>query len=173
ITALGQIDEDVMEADATLFDPTDVHMRARGKSYGAIGNHAFRAENPSSGAAIYYALNKKAGDCSLEILGPGGEVIATLEPETSKGLHVTRWDLRKSAPRASANQGRRRFRRGGSRVQPGTYTVRMTVNGAEQSHTFQVHNDPEQVSTEWIAFEDAEEELQAVFEAHAEEADRR
>ena len=45
----------------------------------------------------------------------------------------------------------------------------MTVGSEVQTQTFQVHNDPEQQTTEWIAFE--AEELQAIFDAHAEEAD--
>ncbi|MGK0481287.1 MAG: photosystem II stability/assembly factor-like uncharacterized protein, partial [Planctomycetota bacterium] len=88
ISALGQIDQDALDADAMLYEPTDVHMRARGKDRGAIGLHGFEAENPQSGAAIYYSFTKKPKDASLEVLGAGGAVVATLEVSGDRGLHV-------------------------------------------------------------------------------------
>lgn len=166
VSAMSQVTKDTMEADATLFRPTDVHLRARGKSRGRAGNHGFTATNPSSGATISYALTRRARSMSLEVLDGTGTVIATLDAPTDKGLHRVSWSLRASGSRDA--QGRRRRAR---RVGPGMYTVRMTVGDDVQTQTFEVHNDPEQQTTEWIAFEDAEEELQAVFDAHAEEAD--
>ena len=46
---------------------------------------------------------------------------------------------------------------------PGTYLVRLTVNGEAQSQSFEILNDPEQTSTEWMAFEDTQEEFEALF----------
>ena len=166
VSAMSQMSEDAMDADATLFRPTDVHLRARGKSRGRAGNHGFAATNPYEGATISYALTRRAREMALEVLDGTGAVIATLEGSTDKGLHQVQWNLRASGNRDA--QGRRRRTR---RVGPGLYTVRMTVGGEVQTRTFEVHNDPEQQTTEWIAFEDAEEELQAIFDAHAEEAD--
>ncbi len=92
---------------------------------------------------------------------------ARLEAETKKGLHLVTWDLR----RASGGQPSGRRRRA-SRVEPGTYMARLTVDGDVQTASFEVHNDPEQQSTEWIAFEDEEEALEALFEANSAEAER-
>ena len=167
ISALGQITADVLEAEATLFQPTNVHMRARAKSRGAIGNHAFQATNPRTGAGIMYAFTKTPKEASLEILGAGGNVLATLDVADSKGLHLTEWNLRQQSQAPST--GRRRRAR---RVSPGVYTVRLTVNGVVQTQTFEVHNDPEQASTEWIAYEDESEELEALFEANSKATER-
>ncbi len=167
ISALGQITEEVLEADATLFEPTDVHMRARAKSRGGIGNHAFRGTNPRSGAAIMYAFNKTPKDATLEIIGGDGSVLATLEVAEEKGLHVAEWNLRQQSQ--SRSTGRRRRAR---RVSPGVYTAKLTVSGQSQSHSFEVHNDPEQATTEWIAFEDEREELEALFEANSKAGER-
>ncbi|QDV06185.1 Serine protease Do-like HtrA [Planctomycetes bacterium Poly30] len=167
VSALRQIDKEVLEADATLLEPTDVHMRARGKDRGTIGLHAFQATNPTEGAAIYYSFTKKPKDATLEILGAGGNVVATLDVAEDRGLHLARWDLRQSS--GAQESGRRRRAR---RVGPGVFTARLSVNGTVQTQTFEVHNDPEQQTTEWIAFEDEEEELQALFEANSAEAER-
>merc|ERR1739841_119641 len=128
-----------MDADATLFRPTDVHLRARGKSRGRAGNHGFAATNPYEGATISYALTRRAREMALEVLDGTGAVIATLEGSTDKGLHQVQWNLRASGNRDA--HGRRRRTR---RVGPGLYTVRMTVGGEVQTRTFEVHNDPEQ-----------------------------
>ena len=168
ISALGQITSEVLEAEATLFKPTDVYMRARGKSRGTIGNHAFRAENPRSGAGLMYAFTKTPKDASLEILGAGGTVIASLEVADSKGLHLAEWNLRRSSTEPSSGRRRRRL----PRVGPGVYTVRLTFNGDVQTQTFEVHNDPEQTTTEWIAFEEQNEELEAAFEANSKDGEK-
>ena len=168
---IGQMTEDVLEADATLLDPADVHLQSRGKSYGRTGNHVFTAENPSSGAGIGYVLNKRARDITLEVLDVEGKVVATLEADGSKGLHIVNWNLRAASSQPSGQeQGRRR--RGARRVSPGTYCVRLTVGGSTQVQTFEILNDPAKLTTEWIAFEDAEEELQALFDEVSAESDR-
>lgn len=167
ISAMSQITKDTLDADVTLFRPTDVHLRARGKSRGRAGNHGFEATNPSTGAALTYALTRRSRDLTLEVLDGTGTVIATLDAPTDKGLHRVEWNLRASGNRAA--QGRRRRTR---RVGPGPFTVRLTAGGDVQTQTFEVHNDPEQQTTEWIAFEDAEEELQALFEENSAAAEK-
>jgi hypothetical protein len=55
---------------------------------------------------------------------------------------------------------------------PGVYVVRMTAGGAVQTQSFEIHNDPKQATTEWIAFEEAEEELQRLFDENAAASER-
>ncbi|MEM6571176.1 MAG: PDZ domain-containing protein [Planctomycetota bacterium] len=167
---IGQMNEDVMEADATLFDPTDVHLQSRGRSHGRTGNHVFTAENPYSGAVLGYVLNKRSRDIALEVLDVEGKVVASLDADGAKGFHRVQWNLRRSSAGASSGQRGRRSR--ARRVAPGTYCVRLTVDGVAQMKTFEVHNDPAQPTTEWIGFEDAEEDLQRQFDEQAAAADK-
>ena len=169
VGAISQMTDEVMEADATLMKPTDVHLMARGKRHGQTGNHLFLGSNPESGVAISYVLNRRARDLSLEVLDASGNVVANLDADDAKGMHTVRWNLRRSG---ASSGGDRRSRRGGRRATPGVYTVRMTAGGHVQTHSFEVHNDPGQTTTEWIAFEEAEEELQRLFDEVAEESER-
>jgi len=166
VGAISQMTEAIMEADATLLKPTDVHLMARGKRHGQTGNHLFTGTNPEQGATISYVLNRRARDLTMEILDSAGNVISTLEADGSKGMHSVRWNLRRSGN----NSGR--SRRGSRRSTPGVYVVRMTAGGAVQTQSFEVHNDPKQTSTEWIAFEEAEEELQRQFDENSAASER-
>ena len=166
VGAISQMTEEVMEANATLLKPTDVHLMARGKRHGQTGNHLFTGTNPEQGAAISYVLNRRARDLKLEILDSEGALVSTLDADDSKGLHTVRWNLRRSG--GSSGRGRRSARRS----TPGVYVVRMTAGGAVQTQSFEVHNDPQQSSTEWIAFEEAEEELQRKFDENSAASER-
>ena len=159
---MGQMNEEVVDEKAHLFKPADVHLRARGKSRGSVGNQGFRATNPVSGAYVTYSLKTRARDFSLEVLGPDGSVVATIDAPNERGLHRVIWNLRAQTP-SDGSSRRRRARR----VSPGQYLIRMTAGEASQTQMIEIHNDPEMQTTEWIAFEDAEEELQALFEANA------
>lgn len=156
VTAYSQMSKDLLEEDAVLFAPKDVHLRARARSHGRQGNHGFVGQNPYSGAEFAF-LKMAKGPAVLEVLDATGKVVRTLEPEDQKGLTVVRWDLRTG----SQGEGRRRRR---PRVSPGTYRVRLMHGGQEHGvETFTIHNDPEMSTTEWTAFEDAEEEFEALF----------
>ena len=154
------------EADATLLKPTDVHLMTRGKRHGQTGNHLFTGTNPEPGAAISYVLNRRARDLTMEVLDGEGNVISTLDADGSKGMHTVRWNLRRSG----GNSGR--GRRGSRRSTPGVYVVRMTAGGAVQTQSFEVHNDPDQATTEWISFEEAEAELQRQFDENSAASER-
>lgn len=162
ISHMGQMSKEVAGEKAFLFSPADVHLRARGKSRGSVGNQGFRATNPASGALVTYSLKTQARDFSLEVVGPDGSVVATIDAPNERGLHRVLWNLRAQSP-GDENGRRRRARR----VSPGKYMIRLTANGAVQNRMLEVHNDPEMQTTEWIANEEAEEELQAIFDAHS------
>ena len=168
VSAISQMTEEVMEADATLMKPTDVHLMARGKRHGQTGNHLFVGTNPEQGAAIHYVLNRRARDLSIEVLDAAGDVIANLDADGAKGMHTVRWNLRRSGS-SSSGRGSRRSR---GRATPGVYTVRMTAGDAVQTRSFEVHNDPNQTTTEWIAFEEAEAELQRLFDENSAESEK-
>jgi len=128
------------------------------------------AENPPYGAMIDYYLKSNATDpVTLEILDPSGAIIRryasddkspvvdpntlsipvfwvrTPEPlSTAAGMHRWIWDLRPTpTPRpAGAGGGGGGFGRGGVNVLPGTYTVKLTVDGKSYAQPLVVKMDP-------------------------------
>ncbi|MDX1395417.1 MAG: hypothetical protein R3195_13595, partial [Gemmatimonadota bacterium] len=83
---------------------------------------------------------------SLEILDGSGDVIRTLEPSNEAGVQEVVWDFR-IEPAFEGGGGGGGFRGGppagaGPKVLPGTYTVRLTVNGNSQTRDVEVRHDP-------------------------------
>lgn len=118
------------------------------------------AAAPPAGAVIHYYLKADNGPVSLDILDRAGQVVRHYSstdrvfrqnPKTmtvaavfaqpapvlsaAAGSHEWSWDLREVKPGAAPAGGRGGFFRGaaGEPAGPGTYTVRLTVNG--QSYT--------------------------------------
>ena len=92
------------------------------------------------------------------------------------GLHRVTWNLRGpvNVP-AGASERQRQFymRRGGSRVGPGSYTARLTVDGVEMLQAVQVEIDPEHPDASWIRSEERaawQEHLEALERDEAEAA---
>jgi photosystem II stability/assembly factor-like uncharacterized protein len=125
------------------------------------------AENPATGAVIYYYLKAKTSEpVTLEIIDPSGETIRryssedkfppvdpsklnyppfwarTSEPlPATAGMHRWIWDFRPTPPQRTAGGGGL-FGRGVQPVLPGTYTVKLTVAGKSQLAPLVVKPDP-------------------------------
>ena len=91
------------------------------------------APNPPTNAVIDIYLKRKPDEVpTLTIFDPKGEEIRVLEGELQAGLQRITWNLRRAAPDRGAAAGRgggRRGRRRAPAIQPGTYTVRLEVDG--------------------------------------------
>ncbi|MCY4574484.1 MAG: glycosyl hydrolase, partial [Gemmatimonadetes bacterium] len=148
IGPLRQLDEQVAAAGSWLFDPADP---VRG-----IDN----------GARFQYYLAEDVESVTIEVLDRWGEVIRTYEgaargaegdeagprggrggggrgPSVAQGSHTFNWDLR--YPAWTDFEGRIMWAAGptGPVAVPGTYTVRMTVDGgAPQTQDFEVRINP-------------------------------
>jgi photosystem II stability/assembly factor-like uncharacterized protein len=170
ITALRQIDDDVAKANAHLFRPADAFNLTQSSDNGTpMPRDEPLAENPPYGAIIdYYLKSNVAGPVTLEILDPSGVMIRryrsddkypavdpntlsipafwvhTPEPlPTTAGMHRWNWDLRPTPPpRPTAGGGGGGFGRGASNVLPGTYTVRLTIEGKSYTQPLLVRMDP-------------------------------
>ncbi len=133
------------------------------------GGEPGAGQNPPAGAAIHYYLKSKPkGDVTLEILDGQGTLVRTLtskpkeldgsyewEVEESAsdphkpdlavepGVHIAIWDLRWEGARkirgARLDNGDPKT---GPLVLPGTYTVKVTVDGQSQTTTLVVKQDP-------------------------------
>ncbi len=131
-----------------------------------------RAENPPDGAIIDYYLPRDAQLVTLEILNAAGRVMRTYRssdptpapvdnanhpawwfrpptvPSTRAGLQRYTWDLHWARPSTdcslpiSATPFNTKCEPEGPWALPGTYTARLTVDGASQSKTFRVRLDP-------------------------------
>jgi photosystem II stability/assembly factor-like uncharacterized protein len=154
ITPLQQLSEAVMGSDAHLFTVRNTTrwaedtMLARGLS----GAKHFRGANPLGGAAIsYYLKGAPAGDVRIAILDMRGTVVRDLAGTKVPGINRVQWNLAPN-PAPTSVQGRGGFGAGrGGRGAPqfinanpvdaGTYLVRLTVGGKEQTTTVVVEPD--------------------------------
>lgn len=123
-------------------------------------NSAVVGENIPYGADVNFYLNAPA-EVELAITGANGEIVRTLHRHGVAGLNRAWWDLRYDAPRkpllltpppaepwvATGMKGRPLVSwantPGGPRVVPGTYAVKLTVNGSPAgSERLEVLADP-------------------------------
>jgi photosystem II stability/assembly factor-like uncharacterized protein len=133
---------------------------------GSYGGRAGRFDNPPHGASVYYFLkDKAAGEVKIELLDSRNRVIRSFSsvpreldnsadnqnPEdlkkaalsTEPGVQRAVWDLRyegaKKIKNAKIDTGDPAE---GPRVAPGTYTVKLTVDGNSQTSPLRVVADP-------------------------------
>ena len=172
ITVLRQIDSTAANAEAILFKPADAVNMPPGSEYGTpLPKDEPFAENPPNGAMIDYFLKSAAtGQVTLEILDQAGQTLRRYSsddrtpprnPDTltvqaiwmpvpeplsaAPGMHRWVWDLRGPAPAGGEERGAGGggFSRGrGVSVQPGTYSVRLTVDGRTYTQPLTVNPDP-------------------------------
>jgi photosystem II stability/assembly factor-like uncharacterized protein len=132
ITALRQIDSDVANAGAYLYQPAVAVNMPPGSDNGTpMPRDEPLAENPANGAMIdYYLKSNAAGLVTLEIFDPAGEMIRryasddkfpAVNPDTlsipaswvrtqeplsaAAGMHRWIWDLRPTPPQRAAGGG--------------------------------------------------------------------
>ncbi len=157
----------VMGKEAHLFPVLPVHRyRYHSGIYGVEERDA--GKNPPEGALIHYYLSKKPkSPVTIEILDADGKLVKKLtsepEPEedddpagpekkpepkhlrTEPGIHRANWDLRykgaEPIKKAKTDGGNAKD---GPLVSPGTYTVKLTVDGQSQMTAVEVKLDPRQ-----------------------------
>jgi len=173
LTPLRQWTADTARKPAVLFPPRPATLWSLASTH--AGDFALKAsvgKNPESGAVLHYSLGKKVeGELLIEILDARDKVVAKLSskkkddkddpdpgayggPDEKEkplsrepGLHRVAWDLRHEAPETPRNA---RTDGGnpkqGPRVAPGTYQVRLTVNGEKVTQPLEVTADPRYVT---------------------------
>jgi len=116
----------------------------------------YAAPNPPSGAMIDYYLKhsikknkkeKKSGKTPVKITitNSSGKTVNTLYSPAKPGVNRFVWNLRYKGPtrlKIYGNHHKSANNSGGPRVLPGTYTVKVTVNGKTQSQQLVVKPDP-------------------------------
>jgi photosystem II stability/assembly factor-like uncharacterized protein len=161
IAALQQLTPEVLTARAHLFDPRPAYLFVLRRPTTTESfatefdppSHAGR--NPPYGAPITYSLGGPANDVKVTILDAKGAAVGTLQGTRTAGLNRVWWDLRSSAPARTTSQDGRgegvadsSQEAGSGRgatsplVAPGAYTVRLSVDGQEQTSKLVVRRDP-------------------------------
>jgi photosystem II stability/assembly factor-like uncharacterized protein len=135
----------------TLFAPRDAYRMWHWAPVNTFTDpilppNEFIGPNAPYGAILSYNLAKPAREVSVEILDSTGRVARHLNREDlpkRAGINRTSWDLNEDGPvkwtgTFKLNQGPDT----GAEVVPGTYTVRLTVDGIVKQQTLIVRADP-------------------------------
>ena len=173
VNEVRQMTKDVLAKDVHFYKPVSAVIWRSGLGTGDT-NRRFAAENPRDGAHFVYHLKKGAREVKLEILDSTGKSVRTLDASSEKGLHRVVWNLRgavRMPEGASERQRQWMMRRGGSRVTPGSYTARLTVDGEETLRQVQVQIDPDHPDPSWIGNQERAELREFLEEVARDEAE--
>lgn len=139
VNAIQELTPQVLASRAHLFTIQPAEQIRYQSEKAHTGDMYWAGENPPAGAIIDYYLRTPASDMSLVVLDAAGAEVTRLTPTTNAGINRVIWNLR-HASIAGAPGGRSGG--AGPWVVPGTYTVRMTVDGASQDQKVEVREDP-------------------------------
>ncbi len=151
LTPLHQLSRDVAGSATHLYKPRDTY-RLDGSSFS--GTRPGIGSNPPNGVVVHYYLNAQPeGEVKLALLDADGTLIReySSKPEEGRddgdvkaeaGMNRFVWDLR--YPDASRFPGMIMWagRTDGPRAVPGSYQVRLSVSGRDQTQTFELLKDP-------------------------------
>jgi hypothetical protein len=174
LTILHQWNDTVAQADAHLFKPEEAY-RMQGGGF-RIPSSAALGENPPAGASIWYHLKEKPkGDVAIEILEANGKLVrkfSSKAPETpasgagggeegggrfrrgparvpaEKGLNRFAWDLRYADATTFPGMILWAGNTSGPQAVPGSYQVKLTVDGKAMTESFEVRKDPRVPTTQ-------------------------
>ncbi|HKW09976.1 MAG TPA: hypothetical protein VJO33_06325 [Gemmatimonadaceae bacterium] len=139
-------------ADAVqLFPLRDATAIYQWRDQPLSGARTFTATNGPLGALVTYWLRRDGNSTAaarIRILAPGGKVVRELTGPATRGIHRVEWDLRMQfafvpPPSDSGFYGPPRppF------VQPGEYTVQLSVGSTTLSRVVHLHADPREVTS--------------------------
>jgi photosystem II stability/assembly factor-like uncharacterized protein len=167
LTPLQHATPQVLASEAHLFPPRPAYRFRFITAPSTPYDDPTVGDNPPYGAAINYYLKSASAPVKVTILDEAGEVVRTLTAPGSAGFNRIHWDLRyeptselrmRTSPLLPAPhlrlgpEGWRAPAGGGATISvlapPGTYTVKLSAGGREQSHPLVVRKDPNSAGTE-------------------------
>ncbi|HSR16296.1 MAG TPA: hypothetical protein VLL51_11115, partial [Gemmatimonadales bacterium] len=165
VTPLQQVNPEVLNRPAHLFPVREAWRFRPITAPSTTYDDPTTGRNPEYGASINYYLKAPARAApAITILDSSGAVVRTLRGSNTAGINRVMWDLEgenstevrlRTSPRYAPHivagpEGRPAP--GAARVAllmpPGRYTVKLTVDGAEQTETVMVRKDPHSGGTE-------------------------
>lgn len=173
ISPLRNLNEKLLKEKSHLFPISDAYeynFASAGSppdAWSFSGDTQFRGENEPYGARFSYYLTlpdsittlegtPKEKKVTIEIMDSDSTVIRTLKGSMKNGINRAYWGLRRKAfdrPRARSRNGEER---GGSRVLPGRYIVKIKAGDQTMTGGFEVKKDPR--------FSISDEELKANYD---------
>ena len=138
-------------AATRLFPPRDAYLMWRASPInsftdGSLPDGDFVGENRPYGAILTYYLARSARAVSVAVADDTGRVIRRLTGKRiprHAGLNRLAWDLAEEGPvRWTGTYEQNRGPKEGAEAIPGTYTVRLTVDGTMTSQPVVVKRDP-------------------------------
>jgi len=177
VTPLRHLTPEVIGSDAHLFAPRPAYRFQGVTGIQSAPNDQSAGQNPPYGASInYYLKTAPKGPVRMAIQDARGQTIRTLNGTGHPGLNRVWWDLRHERPKEARlrttppgnpqvweekrfTEARARGWRpiiswgiggglSGALAVPGTYTVRLTVDGRESSQPLVIRKDPNTAGTE-------------------------
>lgn len=168
LTPLEQLDQDILSSDAHLFKPRSAYRFRAIHQFRGFADDLSRGENPPYGAPInYYLKSSTDAPVKIEILDQSGKLVRQLRGSGEKGINRTWWDLRypdtktvelRTTPESHPHVWEEKRFRGedtreiyhwgisgpkrGPLAMPGTYQVRLTVDGKTFTKPLKVNKDP-------------------------------
>lgn len=128
ISPLRKLSPETMAKEAAFLEGRPVQQRLNANGGWAEGNATFNGANPPDGAVITYYQKKRHifGKMKIEILDPQGKVVDTLPANSRRGISRVEWSMRLKPPRVPPAATAAFEAAFGPRVEPGTYTVKLT-----------------------------------------------
>ena len=174
---------DAEKADVYLYKPEEAYRTQGGGGFRTPNSTV--GENPPNGTVIYYYLKNKPTDVTIEIMDASGKSVKKFTNKATPGQGAPQQPAGGEegfffggggSARASADQGLNRFvwdmrypdatrfpnlimwagSTTGPKAVPGSYQVKLTVDGKTQTQTFEIKKDPRS--------EASQEDLQKQFE---------
>lgn len=127
ISSLRALTPELMAQDAVLLDSTSIQYLNSNGGW-PEGDATFSGPSRTQDAFItYYQKGRHIfGDMKIEIIGPDGKVMDTIEGSKHRGLNRATWSMRLKPPTVPPAASAAFGAATGPRVLPGTYTVKMT-----------------------------------------------
>jgi hypothetical protein len=172
LTPLEQLTPETAARPAHLFEPRPAYRFLHQNRRDLAEGGPTRGQNPPYGAMIDYWITGQPKHVQVSVLDGQGRVIRELKPGRAAGLNRVTWDLRyaptkdvelRTTPptnphiweekRFLGRETRPVFYYGiwatkqGPLVMPGTYTVKLVVDGREQTRSLEVRKDPNTAGT--------------------------
>jgi photosystem II stability/assembly factor-like uncharacterized protein len=153
LTAIEQLNDKVLGEDLHVFPIRPAVSWRMYQNSWFTGQQVFAGPNPPYGALIdFYLKSKPAKDekVKITVLDSAGKVVREIDDAKAEaGINRTNWDLRYNPPvKPTAEQleaQEQGFFFGGSRgplVEPGAYTVKVSLGDNSQTQTVKVEEDP-------------------------------